>query len=88
MEAVINLKTLLTIRLSHPSGAFEDDPIHSAALLFQKQKLQEKSDGKIKAKIFPSGQLGGEERNVQDIQNIILHSYGNRRHLKVDYPSK
>ena len=64
-------KSDITIRLSHPSGAFTDDPIHAAALSI-KEKLEDRSGGTIKVDIFPSSQLGGEERNVQDVQNGII----------------
>lgn len=61
----------IVVKFSHPAAADESDPLHRAALLMEK-KVEEYSNGKVDVKIYPGGQLGSEQRNVQDLQNGII----------------
>lgn len=69
ISQIISAKTV--IKMSHPSGAIEGDPIHEAAI-FLKKDIEAKSKGEIEVIIFPGGQLGSENRNAQDVQNGVI----------------
>ena len=57
-----NIKTL---KLAH--GLPVDHPVHKA-MVFMGQRLNELSSGKLNLKIYPSGQLGSEQQNVELLQ--------------------
>ncbi len=48
------------IRIGHANLAADDSALHVAAMAF-KDKVEEYSDGRIKAEIFPNGQLGNDQ---------------------------
>ena len=62
-----------TIRYSHSSGAMVKEPHHAAALDF-KAFVEKATNGKAEVQIYPANQLGGEERNFQDIQNQVIQA--------------
>ena len=62
-----------TIRYAHSSGAMVNEPHHAAAMDF-KEYVEKASNGDIRVQIFPAGQLGGEERNFQDIQQRVIQA--------------
>lgn len=53
------------IRLAH--GLDVQHPVHKA-MVFLGNRLEEKSDGKIKIQLYPSGQLGGERECLELLQ--------------------
>lgn len=53
------------VKLSHDLS--EDTPQHEGALMFKKI-VEEKTDGKVKIQIFPSGQLGHDVETVELMQ--------------------
>lgn len=57
-----NIKTL---KLAH--GLPVDHPVHKA-MVFMGERLNELSSGKLNLKIYPSGQLGSEQQNVELLQ--------------------
>ncbi len=61
----------IVMRYSHSSGAMVKEPHHAAALDF-KAYVEKASNGKVEVQIYPANQLGGEERNYQDIQNQVI----------------
>jgi tripartite ATP-independent transporter DctP family solute receptor len=56
---------VLTLKLGHALDV--GHPVHKS-LLFMKEKLEEKSGGKIKLDIYPSEQLGSETELVMQLQ--------------------
>jgi len=56
---------VLTLKLGHALDT--EHPVHKA-LVFMKEKLEEKSDGKVKLDIYPSEQLGSETELVMQLQ--------------------
>lgn len=63
----------MIIRYAHSSGAMVKEPHHAAAVDF-KNHVEKASNGAIEVQIYPAGQLGGEERNFQDIQQRVIHA--------------
>lgn len=63
----------MVIKLAHSSSSSEKDPLHRFALKFA-ERVEENSKGKIIVKVFPSGQLGIEERTFQDVQAGIIET--------------
>ncbi len=63
----------VVMRYSHSSGAMVAEPHHAAALDFKKH-LEEATNGAVEVQIYPASQLGGEERNFQDIQHQVIHA--------------
>ncbi|RXT07029.1 TRAP transporter substrate-binding protein [Ammoniphilus sp. CFH 90114] len=61
----------ITIKLAHTNSATDRDPYHAVALKFK--EIMEKNE-KVKVEIFPGGQLGGEQRAFQDMQNGIIQA--------------
>ena len=57
--------SVLTLKLGHALDI--EHPVHKA-LLFMKEKLEEKSGGKVKLDIYPSEQLGSEKELVMQLQ--------------------
>lgn len=58
------------MKIAHGNPPSEDDPYQALALKF-KEALESKTD-KITVEIYPGGQLGGEQRAFQDMQNNIV----------------
>ena len=54
-----------TIRLAH--GLDTNHPVHNA-MVFMGERLEAKSDGKLKVLIYPSGQLGAERECLELLQ--------------------
>lgn len=63
----------MIIRYSHSSGAMVNEPHHAAATDF-KNSVEKNSNGAIEVQIYPASQLGGEQRNFQDIQQRVIHA--------------
>lgn len=61
------------IRYGHSSGAMVKEPHHAAALDF-KDFVEKAANGTMEVQIYPANQLGGEERNFQDIQNKVIQA--------------
>lgn len=57
------------VRISH--GNAKTHPQHIGLLLFQ-DIVEKGSNGNLKVKIFPSGQLGGERESVEQVKNMSL----------------
>ena len=57
--------SVLTLKLGHALDV--EHPVHKA-LLFMKERLEEKSGGKVKLDIYPSEQLGSEKELVMQLQ--------------------
>ena len=57
------------IRISH--GNAKTHPQHIGLELF-KDIVEKRTNGKLKVKIFPSGQLGGERESVEQVKNRTL----------------
>ena len=53
------------IRLAHSLDV--QHPVHKA-MVFLGNRLEEKSDGKIRIQLYPSGQLGGERECLELLQ--------------------
>ncbi|MDR1659836.1 MAG: TRAP transporter substrate-binding protein [Desulfovibrio sp.] len=63
----------IVIRYSHSSGAMVREPHHAAALDF-KNYVEKAANGAVEVQVYPASQLGGEERNFQDIQNKVIQA--------------
>ena len=61
------------IRYAHSSAALVKEPHHAAATDF-KNYLEKATNGRVEVQIYPANQLGGEERNFQDIQNQVIQA--------------
>lgn len=57
--------SVLTLKLGHALDV--EHPVHKS-LLFMKERLKEKSGGKVKLDIYPSEQLGSENELVMQLQ--------------------
>lgn len=58
-------KKVTSLKLSH--GLPIDHPVHKAMVIMA-ERLSEISSGKMEIKIYPSGQLGSEQQNVELLQ--------------------
>jgi tripartite ATP-independent transporter DctP family solute receptor len=63
----------IVIRYGHSSGAMVREPHHAAALDF-KAYVEKATNNAAEVQIYPANQLGGEERNFQDIQNKVIQA--------------
>jgi tripartite ATP-independent transporter DctP family solute receptor len=63
----------IVIRYGHSSGAMVKEPHHAAALDF-KEYVEKATNNAVEVQIYPANQLGGEERNFQDIQNKVIQA--------------
>ncbi|HZK53317.1 MAG TPA: TRAP transporter substrate-binding protein [Desulfosporosinus sp.] len=61
----------IVIKYTH--GSPETDPHQWTALKF-KELVGKYSNGKVEVTIFPSGQLGSEQRGFQDVQNNVVQA--------------
>ncbi|MDR1777443.1 MAG: TRAP transporter substrate-binding protein [Desulfovibrio sp.] len=63
----------IIIRYGHSSGAMVKEPHHAAALDF-KAYVEKTTNNAVEVQIYPANQLGGEERNFQDIQSKVIQA--------------
>ena len=59
----------IVLKLGH--GLQPSHPVHKA-MLFMADRLAEKSGGTVKLEVYPSGQLGSETANIEQLQRGIL----------------
>ena len=56
---------------SWPIGLSETHTVHIAMTQFA-EEVNEKTDGRIQVKIFPNGQLGSENENLEQLQAGVI----------------
>jgi len=61
----------ITMRYTHGAAPAADDPHHWFSLKF-KELVEKYSNGQVEVQIFPAGQLGSEQRAVQDVQAGVI----------------
>ena len=66
----------LVLTLAH--GLSEAHTVHIAMTQFA-EEVNEKTDGRVQVKIFPNGQLGSENENLEQLQAGFRRSAGPHR---------
>ncbi|EMF4355520.1 TRAP transporter substrate-binding protein [Providencia rettgeri] len=59
-----------TLKLSHNQD--RDHPVHKS-MMYMADKVKEYTDGEIKIRIYPNGQLGTQRESMELLQNGALH---------------
>lgn len=75
----------LVLTLAH--GLSETHTVHIAMTQFA-EEVNEKTDGRIQVKIFPNGQLGSENENLEQLQAGVIFQLGGNFPMYMDkiYP--
>ncbi len=72
VPAEVSAADKIVIRLSHSNQPDTTHPFHNAALKIKDQLEARLGKDRVEVQIYPAGQLGGEERGVQDLQQGII----------------